>query len=127
MKAIIFVAAAVLLMACSSAENANSISQSELLTRINNNAAVLILDVRSPEEYRSGHVPGAINIPFGDHERKLALISPAKNDEIIVYCESGYRAAKVETYLIDQGYSEVRHLEGDMKGWRKANYKKVGG
>lgn len=106
--------------ACSSAEKAAVISQSELVSRINDKSAPIILDVRSRDEYNQGHVPGAINVPYDHYEAALLDLKLNKSDEVIVYCERGGRAKKVEKSLENQGFFEVRHLEGDMSGWRNA-------
>ena len=106
--------------ACSNAEKAAVISQSELVSRINDKSAPMILDVRTIDEFNQGHVPGAINVPYGDYEAALVDLKLKKNDEVVVYCERGGRAKKVETGLESQGFFEVRHLEGDMSGWRNA-------
>ena len=106
--------------ACSNAEKAALISQSELVSRINDKSAPIILDVRSSDEFNQGHVPGAINVPYDDYEAALVDLNLNKSDEVIVYCERGGRAQKVEKTLEKQGFFEVRHLEGDMSGWRNA-------
>ena len=54
----------------------------------------VILDVRTPEEYAAGHVPGAINIPHDQVRARLAEIDSAKDQPIVVYCRSGRRAAR---------------------------------
>lgn len=106
--------------ACSNAEKATIISQTELMSRIGDNSSPVILDVRSIEEYNRSHVPGAINIPYDSYQSALAKMKLAKGSQLVVYCESGRRASKVENHLKEQGFFEVRHLEGDMGGWRKA-------
>lgn len=106
--------------ACSNAEKAAVISQSELLSRINDKSAPMIIDVRTSDKFNQGHVPGAINIPYDNYEVALVDLKLKKSDEVIVYCELGGRAKKVEKSLENQGFFEVRHLEGDMSGWRNA-------
>ncbi|MBI5436983.1 MAG: rhodanese-like domain-containing protein [Nitrosomonadales bacterium] len=93
------------------------ISQVELMQRIKANHAGLILDVRSPEEYAEGHVPGAINIPHNQLGSRLAEISSYKNKEIVLYCAVGGRAAKAANTLRAAGFSKLLHLDGDMNGW----------
>lgn len=108
----------VLVAACSNAEGDAVITSAELMSRINDDSAPLILDVRSEQEFRSSHVPGAVNIPFDDH-LLLSSLDLAKNSEVVIYCESGRRAKKMGDYMQQQEFSEVRHLQGDMIGWRK--------
>ncbi len=106
-------------VACSSADSDAVITSAELMSRINDKSAPVILDVRSEQEFQSGHVPGAVNVPFGDHPQLLSSLGLAQNSEVVVYCESGRRAGKMENYMQQQGFFEVRHLQGDMRGWRK--------
>lgn len=96
---------------------ATDISQVELMQRIKTNHAGLILDVRSPEEYAEGHVPGAINIPHDQLGSRLAEIGSYKDKEIVLYCAVGGRAAKAANTLRAAGFSKLLHLDGDMNGW----------
>ena len=116
-----FAVALIVLAACSNAEKAAIISQQELIARINDNSAPMVLDVRTAEEFNSGHVPGAIHVPYDNYQQALEPLRLKTTGEVVVYCEKGGRAKKVESYLAEQGFSEVRHLEGDMSGWRKAS------
>ena len=93
---------------------------SELLAGIHANAAPLILDVRTPEEFARGHVPGAINIGVDQLAQRIDEISGQRAEEVVVYCERGPRALRAADLLADAGFASVRHLEGDMSGWRAA-------
>lgn len=79
----------------------------------------LVLDVRTPLEFDHGHVPGAVNIPHTELSSRLAELG--KPGKVVVYCESGGRAAKAEAVLRDAGFSPV-HLEGDMRAWRSGGF-----
>jgi phage shock protein E len=91
------------------------ISADELLARAGKPDAPLILDVRTAEEYASGHVPGARHLPYDEVPARLAELGPPR--EVVVYCERGGRAAKAADALGQAGFT-VRHLTGDMKEWR---------
>ena len=78
-------------------------------------AGARLLDVRSPEEYGNGHLPGAINIPVQDLDRRLAEVGPADHD-LIVYCRSGHRSARATEILRRHGFSKVHNL-GPMTAW----------
>ncbi|MBI5437987.1 MAG: rhodanese-like domain-containing protein [Nitrosomonadales bacterium] len=93
------------------------IPQAELIQRIKANPAGLILDVRSPEEYAEGHIPGAINIPHDQLGSRLAEISSHKDKDIVLYCKSGKRAGIAAGILQAAGFSKLLHLVGDMNGW----------
>ncbi len=79
------------------------------------NPEAILLDVRSTEEYASGFIKGAINIPHTELETILATLK--KEDKIIMYCRSGRRAGIVAEQLAKEGYSSLYHLDGDIKGW----------
>ena len=96
------------------------IPASELLAGIAANEAPLILDVRTPEEFARGHVPGARNIAIDELALRIDEISDHRADEVVVYCERGPRALRASGLLADAGFASVRHLEGDMSGWRAA-------
>jgi len=81
-------------------------------------APPLVLDVRTPGEYADGHVPGALNVPHTEIESWLAERAPAPDTEVVVYCETGVRAARAEAALREAGFERVLHLEGDMRAWR---------
>ena len=107
------------LLACSEAGGrVTSISPEALLAAGPANA--LILDVRTPGEFGSSHVPGAVNVPHGELAARLAELGANRDRPVIVYCESGRRAGLAEALLVEAGFSDVRHLEGDMRAWREA-------
>jgi rhodanese-related sulfurtransferase len=107
--------------ACAEAPAAPTISPADLATRISDASAPVIFDVRSAKEFASGHVPGAVNLPHDEVTERLAELNLDPDDEIVVYCESGRRAATAETALRQAGFTGVRHLEGDMRGWRESD------
>ncbi len=94
------------------------ISQEELLELTRSDPSVLILDVRTPREYAAGHVPGAKLIPHTELKARLREIADHKTTPVVVYCKSGRRAAIAQSILTRAGFADVRHLDGDMDGWR---------
>ena len=80
--------------------------------------SVLVLDVRTEEEFRSGHVPGAVNIPHNELASRLQDLGGGKGSPVVVYCEMGGRAGKAASVLAEAGYTDVLHLAGDMSDWR---------
>ncbi|MFZ2301916.1 MAG: rhodanese-like domain-containing protein [Gallionella sp.] len=90
----------------------------ELMQRIKANNAGLILDVRTPEEYAEGHIPGAINIPHDQLGSRHQEIAAHKNKDIVLYCRSGGRVGIAANILQAAGFSKLLHLAGDMGNWR---------
>ena len=84
---------------------------------------VLVVDVRSPSEYQSGHVPGAINVPHKNIKENLSMLTKHKDKDILIYCRSGRRAGFAESTLTELGFENLYHLKGDMNGWQEANMK----
>jgi rhodanese-related sulfurtransferase len=78
-------------------------------------AGARLLDVRSPEEYAHGHLPGALNVPVQELDRRLAEVGPADRD-LVVYCRSGHRSARATEILRQHGFSKVHNL-GPMTAW----------
>lgn len=78
----------------------------------------LFLDVRSPEEYAAGHVPGAVNIPYDEVPARVSEIEARRGEPVVVYCEKGPRASKAMAVLERAGFSAVRSLAGHMAAWR---------
>jgi len=78
-------------------------------------AGARLLDVRSPEEYAGGHLPGAVNIPVQELDRRMAEVGP-RDGEVILYCRSGSRSARATEMLRRHGFSKVHNL-GPMTAW----------
>ena len=82
---------------------------------------VLILDVSKPEEFATGHVPKAMNIPIAELPEKLGRIERYKTEPIVIVCPTGSRAAKATTVLKKAGFKDVSSMEGGMKEWKSQN------
>ena len=102
-------------------KNIASISVSDAKAMLDK-GGVTFLDCREPKEYKSGHIPGAINIPRGLLEFKIAGKLPDKNAPIIMYCKSGGRASLATQSVNRMGYKNVKNMDGGWKAWAKAGY-----
>lgn len=71
---------------------------------------ILLVDVRTPEEYRTGHKEGAVNIPVDELEELAPQLLPDKNAVILLYCRTGKRADKAVETLRKMGYSHLENL-----------------
>jgi rhodanese-related sulfurtransferase len=98
-----------------------SVAPRVLLAHIEAGSAPLVLDVRSPEEFASGHVPGALNMPVWNIPWQAADLGEPKARPLVVYCEHGPRAVLAREILNFMGYTNVGLLEGHMSGWRQQN------
>ena len=70
-----------------------------------------LIDVRSPQEYASGHVDGARNIPVGEIAERAAEVG-AKDAPVVVYCRSGMRSSQAKSALEAAGFTQVHNLGG---------------
>ena len=76
---------------------------------------LIVLDVRTPEEFAAGHVPGAKNVPYDLVAARLGEIP--RDKDVVLYCKSGRRAGLAADVLAANGYTRLSHLEGDMTAW----------
>ncbi len=76
---------------------------------------VVIVDVRSPQEYAEKRLPLAINIPLYELESKMNQLLN-KDAKIILYCQSGIRSKRAEEILIQNGYTDVCSLKDGLDG-----------
>lgn len=75
----------------------------------------MLIDVREPNEYKAGFIPGAKNIPLSQLQGHLKEI-PADRP-ILLYCQSGVRSRMAARLLLKNGYTDLTHLRGGMNGW----------
>ena len=116
----ILVAAFVVVQAYRSRLRAADVSQAQLLEWMEQKPDLCLLDVRTTDEYNSGHIPGAINIGHKEISGRLDELRPYKDKDIVVHCERGVRARIAQDILTKAGFSHVYHLAGDMAAWRNA-------
>jgi phage shock protein E len=113
-------------LACAAVTHADEptprINQEALLKRIEKkDASMIILDVRTPEEFVAGHVPGAVNIPYTHLPARLSELPDAGDKEVVLYCATGVRAERAAERMREHGYTRLLHLDGDMKAWDEKN------
>jgi len=69
----------------------------------------LIIDVRTTEEYRAGHVQDAVNIPYDEITGRIAALAPDRDSRIVLYCRSGRRSGIAEQALRQMGYRQIEN------------------
>ena len=74
-------------------------------------SGAVLLDVRTPEEYRSGHIPGSRNIPLQTIDR-VSTIVENKDMTLYIYCQSGARSRQAAGMLKQMGYTNVNNIGG---------------
>jgi adenylyltransferase/sulfurtransferase len=91
------------------------ITVDDLKTRLDRREKVFILDVRNPEEWQICRIPGSTLIPLGDLPRRLDELD--QGQEMVVHCKSGMRSAKAVQFLRQQGFRNLRNLQGGILAW----------
>ncbi|KXA98638.1 hypothetical protein AKJ39_01380 [candidate division MSBL1 archaeon SCGC-AAA259J03] len=84
----------------------------------------IVLDVRTPDEFEDGHVPGAVLVPVDELKGSTVLEIP-KDEEVLCYCRSGHRSSWAAEYLSQRGYVQAYNLSGGILAWENRGYKVV--
>lgn len=100
-----------------------NITPAELCKLVAARPDVVLLDVRTPEEFtgraaeKYGHLKNAINIPVQELESRLGELKNAKNKEIVVYCSHSHRSPRASQILTENGFTDVKNMTGGMSIW----------
>ncbi len=105
--------------ACATGSTPSHLPPDALLASIGAGTAPVVVDVRTRREYDSGHVPGAIHIPFYTLLVRQDEIPSSREAPVVVYCEHGPRAGVAKLALRLAGFKDVRYLDGHMSGWKE--------
>jgi rhodanese-related sulfurtransferase len=104
-----------ILTACGiSSEGYRNVSSEEAKQLIDNKE-VVVLDVRTSEEYQEGHIPNAILLPLQELEIKLNDLD--KEETYIVVCRSGNRSTKASEILTSNSFANIYNMTGGMNSW----------
>lgn len=90
----------------------NKITQSAAKEMLNNDNSILLVDVREKDEYATGHITNAINLPLSKLDIIVENMLPNRNATIFVYCQSGMRSMRASEILDRLGYSNVYDIGG---------------
>ena len=110
---LLFAVVAYRLVARKLALRGHEVRPEEALDRYDESA--YILDVRTPEEYREGHIPGARLLPVGELGRRYREVP--QNEAVYIICRSGSRSAAATVWLLKKGYGNVYNITGGMNRW----------
>jgi len=90
----------------------------DLKMMVNQDNAPMIIDVRTPAEFESFHIPSAINVPYPATLAELAYAAPDPTNPIVVVCMSGHRSPPVVRQLQKGGYTDVTNATWGMMAWK---------
>jgi rhodanese-related sulfurtransferase len=106
----------------------DSASAISLITpeELNNvNKDILLIDVRTPQEYASGHVENSIIIDFRASNFKDLIGELNKDQDVYVYCKVGGRSGAAAKLMEEMGFKKIYDLQGGILQWEKDGFKKV--
>lgn len=98
----------------------SDITAAELKQRLTNHETPIILDVREPWEHEEQSIAGSILIPLGSVPERMNELEQYKDQEILVHCRSGKRSATAQAILKQNGFTNVRNVEGGMLAFNEA-------
>lgn len=88
----------------------------ELISR---NESLQLIDVRTPEEFASGHIKGAVNISLYDKDFAGLVAQLKKNEPVFVYCKGGGRSREAAGKMEELGFTDIHDLRGGITAWKK--------
>ena len=81
----------------------------------------LVLDVREADEYKNGHIQGAVHIPVGELEERIDELQTSRERPILIYCRAGQRSAQAAAVLKRREFSQIYKLDGGIMAWQAAH------
>lgn len=100
---------------------AQPIEVAQLKADLDGGQVPILIDVRTPDEFKGGHVPGAKNIPLDTLEARLGELASYQQKPVYVICERGRRSAQAATLLAGKGF-QPKDVAGGTQAWRGAGY-----
>lgn len=117
----IFKALFLMLVSYSAAAQTKNVINADDFEKAVQAKGVQILDVRRPDEFKEGHLKGAIRANWQDQKEFLEQVSHLdKKKPVYVYCLSGVRSGKAADWLSENGFVQVTNLQGGIEAWKKA-------
>lgn len=92
---------------------------SKLIDKNKDNQDIVILDVRTHEEYKSGHIANSVNINYKSSDFKEQIEKLDKNKSYITYCRSGRRSTGASQTMKELGFQKIIMIQGGMTAWSK--------
>jgi rhodanese-related sulfurtransferase len=111
------VVTALLLTGCSSGADAITDVDVAEAQQIVEQGDAVILDVRTPEEFAAGHLPGAININVESSDFADRVAGLDESTETLVYCQTGNRSGVATDEMADLGFADMSDLQGGIEAW----------
>lgn len=123
MKASFFAMTTTLLLAiccqsCFAQEVVKVLPASDYKIKLAQDSTIQLVDVRTPEEFATGHIDGAMNINYWGDDFQTAIQKLDKKRPVLLYCKSGVRSSKAAAVMQKLGFTELYNLEGGYLTWK---------
>lgn len=111
--------------ACAQSPNAKqtNLNVEEVSQLLTDNKEIVLIDVRTPDEYQQGHIAGSQLINFYGNNFKDEIAKLDQEKEYVIYCRSGGRSGKAVNMMQEMGFQNVHNMSGGILAWNRANYK----
>lgn len=107
-------------LTCCSAQTDGLVNVERLQLELKSKADVQLVDVRTPQEWSTGHIEGAQHIDWFDDDFKQRVAKLDKDKPVRIYCAAGGRSEEAREMLRGMGFTDVRDLDGGITAWKKA-------
>lgn len=128
-KYILTISTFFILISCADAKSSNrenvNISANEafsLVIKNKSNNSFIIIDIRTPEEYKSGHIDNAILIDYYSSDFSKNIKNLDKNASYLIYCRSGNRSGRAISLFEKLDFKQVKNLQGGIIEWKRNGY-----
>ena len=101
-----------------SSEDKSSLVSPQELSKVQDE--IVLIDVRTPQEYEQGHIENSVNINIAGDSFKEEVEKLDKSQPVYVYCKVGGRSARAASMLKEMGFEEVYDLEGGIRNWESS-------
>jgi rhodanese-related sulfurtransferase len=116
----------ILLMRNEGARGGTALSTAQVTHLINKKDAKVV-DIRTKEDFRAGHLPESINIPAKDMQKRMTELDAFKDQPVILICKTGTTAGATGTLLAKAGFTQLNKLRGGIMEWQGSNLPLVKG
>ncbi len=115
------------LSACAQSEGTNqtNLNVEEVSQLLEQNKEVVLIDVRTPQEFEQGHLKGADLINYYGANFKDEVAKLDKDKEYVIYCRSGGRSGKAVNMMHGLGFEKIHNMSGGILAWNRANFETV--
>jgi len=104
-------------------KSSSNLSQAQAYEQLQNDKTIKLIDVRTTEEYRDGHIANSVNIPLDKLQNRISGVVSNKETKVFVVCLSGSRAGNAVSYMKQVGYTNVFNI-GGVGSWTYGLVKK---